>query len=150
MCFLNWSRFLKKLYIGGNTFSTKLTVYIHNISKNKTNRKYLGAFPLFSDLSKYKYGNRNQNDWLLNWKKKKFYCQWLTKWKRGGRLQKSERKSIRNRAQQHNEGPWEGQRHRQGGLETTCRSFKLQGWAGAIQCQCQCGHFLELSCIRCH
>lgn len=37
-----------------------------------------------------------------------------------------------------------------GGLETTCRSFKLQGWTGAIQCQCQCGHFLELSCIRCH
>lgn len=77
-----------------------------------------------------------------------FVRQWLIQWKREGRLQKSERKSIRNRAQQHNEGPWEGQRHRQGGPETACRSFKLQGWTGAIQCQRQRGHFLELSCIK--
>lgn len=33
-----------------------------------------------------------------------FFGLWLVEWKRGGRLLKSERKSVRKRAQQHNGG----------------------------------------------
>lgn len=33
-----------------------------------------------------------------------FFGLWLVEWKRGGRLLKSERKSVKKRAQQHNGG----------------------------------------------